>query len=132
MLGAISGAVAGLATVTPASGFTTPMYALVIGLIAGGVCFFGATMLKQMLGYDDSLDAFGVHGVGGTVGTVLTGVFAVSTIQAGRSGLVDGHPMQVVHQLLATSITWVMAGVGSLVLTEDHGPGLLPARQRGG
>ena len=77
MLGIISGAVAGLVAVTPASGFVNPTGALVIGIVAGVVCYFGAAQLKHMLGYDDSLDAFGVHGVGGIVGALLTGVFAV-------------------------------------------------------
>ena len=83
VLGAISGAVAGLVVITPASGFTTPMYAIIMGFIGGAVCFFSATTLKHMFGYDDSLDAFGVHGVGGTVGALLTGVFAVAAINTG-------------------------------------------------
>src|SRR5262245_6112716 len=80
VLGAISGAVAGLVVITPASGFVTPMAALIMGLIGGVVCFIAATSLKHALGYDDSLDAFGVHGVGGTLGAILTGVFATSVI----------------------------------------------------
>src|SRR5882762_3717634 len=76
VLGAISGAVAGLVVITPASGFVKPMPALLMGAIGGVVCFFGATVVKAMFGYDDSLDAFGVHGIGGTVGALLTGVFA--------------------------------------------------------
>ena len=87
VLGIISGAVAGLVAITPASGFVNPMGALVIGIVAGLVCFWGATGLKQALGYDDSLDAFGVHGVGGFVGAILTGVFAVEAIGGdGKSG----------------------------------------------
>src|SRR5213076_842249 len=76
VLGAISGAVAGLVVITPASGFVTPMSAIIMGLIGGVVCFFAATVVKGMFGYDDSLDAFGVHGVGGTLGAILTGGFA--------------------------------------------------------
>jgi Amt family ammonium transporter len=117
VLGAISGAVAGLVVITPAAGFTTPMYAIVMGLIGGIVCFFGATTLKHMLGYDDSLDAFGVHGLGGTLGAILTGVFAVGAVN-GKSGLVDGNPKQVVNQLIATAVTWAIAAVGSLVLLK--------------
>ena len=92
MLGIISGAVAGLVAITPASGFVNPMGALVIGIVAGLVCFWGATGLKRAMGYDDSLDAFGVHGVGGFVGAILTGVFAVEAIGGeGKKGLIDGN-----------------------------------------
>jgi Amt family ammonium transporter len=118
VLGAISGAVAGLVVITPASGFTTPMWALVMGLIAGIACFFAATELKHAVGYDDSLDAFGVHGVGGTIGAVLTGVFAVGAVNSGKAGLVDGNPRQVLNQIIATIITWVLAAVGSWVLLK--------------
>jgi Amt family ammonium transporter len=117
VLGAISGAVAGLVVITPAAGFTSPMYAIVMGLAGGIICFFAATTLKHMLGYDDSLDAFGVHGVGGTLGAILTGVFALEAVN-GKKGLVDGNPHQVVNQLIATGMTWVVAGVGSLVLLK--------------
>ncbi|HZZ43892.1 MAG TPA: ammonium transporter [Tepidisphaeraceae bacterium] len=120
VLGAISGAVAGLVVITPAAGFTTPMWAIVMGLIGGVVCFFSATSLKHLLGYDDSLDAFGVHGVGGTLGAILTGVFAVAAIN-GKAGLVDGNPKQVVNQLIATLITWVLAAAGSFVLLKIIG-----------
>jgi Amt family ammonium transporter len=121
VLGAISGAVAGLAMITPAAGFTTPMYALVIGVVAGLACFFGATIMKQMMGYDDTLDAFGVHGVSGTIGTLLVGVFAVGAVNAGKAGLVDGNPRQIVNQLLATVAAWVLAVVGSVVLLAVTG-----------
>jgi len=80
VLGMISGAVAGLGTITPASGFVLPWHGIVIGMIAGAVCFWACTKLKQALGYDDSLDVFGVHGVGGAVGTLLTGVFATAAL----------------------------------------------------
>ena len=117
VLGAISGAVAGLVVITPASGFTTPMFALVMGAAGGIACFFAATVLKQILGYDDSLDAFGVHGVGGTLGAILTGVFAVKAIN-GKSGLVEGNVGQFVNQLIATGITWAIAVIGSLILLK--------------
>lgn len=117
VLGAISGAVAGLAMITPASGFTTPMYAIVIGLIAGVVCFFGATLLKQKLGYDDTLDAFGVHGVSGTVGPVLAGVFAVTAI-GGKAGWVEGNPRQVGLQIIGVAAAWGLSIVGSVVLLK--------------
>ena len=100
VLGIVSGAVAGLVAITPASGFVNPMGALVIGIAAGLVCFWAATSLKQALGYDDSLDAFGVHGVGGFVGAILTGVFAVEAIGGdGKKGLIDGNAGQVLTQL---------------------------------
>ena len=100
VLGIISGAVAGLVAITPASGFVNPMGALVIGIVAGVVCFWGATGLKKAMGYDDSLDAFGVHGVGGFVGAILTGVFAVEAIGGdGKKGLIDGNAGQVLTQL---------------------------------
>jgi Amt family ammonium transporter len=90
VLGAISGAVAGLVVITPASGFVTPMSALLMGLIGGIVCFFGATVLKNAVGYDDSLDAFGVHGLGGTLGALLTGVFATGSINTLIAGKFEG------------------------------------------
>ena len=100
VLGIISGAVAGLVAITPASGFVDPMGALVIGIVAGVVCFWGATALKKAMGYDDSLDAFGVHGVGGIVGALLTGVFAIEAIGGeGKKGLIDGNAGQVLTQL---------------------------------
>ena len=118
VLGAISGAVAGLVAITPASGFTTPMWGLLIGLIAGVVCFFAATGLKQAFGYDDSLDAFGVHGIGGTVGAILTGVFAVGAINNGKSGLIEGNGRQLLNQIIAVAITWIFAAVGSFILLK--------------
>lgn len=116
VLGAISGAVAGLVVITPAAGFTTPMFAILMGILGGAICFFTATWVKGKLGYDDSLDAFGVHGVGGTLGAILTGVFAVGAINAGKSGLVEGNVRQLVNQLGATVVTWVIATVASLVI----------------
>ena len=118
VLGAISGAVAGLVAITPASGFVSPMYALLIGAIAGAVCLFSATSLKHVFGYDDSLDAFGVHGVGGTIGAILTGLFARAWVNPIGSGAIDGNWNQVVHQLIAVLLTWGIAAVGTFVLLQ--------------
>ncbi len=121
VLGIITGAVAGLATITPASGYAGPGGAMVIGGIAGVVCFVGATSLKRHMGYDDSLDAFGVHGVGGLVGSVLTGVFA-STLTGGTETIAIGR--QVMVQVLACAataawsavVTWVALKVADALL----------------
>jgi ammonium transporter, Amt family len=119
VLGIISGAVAGLVAITPASGFVDPTGALLIGLAAGGACFFGATSLKSMLGYDDSLDAFGVHGVGGMVGAFLTGVFAKSAIGGdGKSGWIDGNPGQMLTQLEGIAFTVVYCGIVSFIILK--------------
>ena len=118
VLGAISGAVAGLVVITPAAGFTIPMYAILMGLVGGALCFFAATWLKGRLGYDDSLDAFGVHGVGGTLGAILTGVFAIGAVNAGKNGLIEGNSGQLVNQLIATGITWALAAVVSFILLK--------------
>ncbi|MTJ81348.1 MAG: ammonium transporter, partial [Telmatospirillum sp.] len=114
-LGAAAGAGAGLVAITPASGFGAPGGALVIGLIAGVVCFWGATWLKHTLGYDDSLDAFGVHGVGGITGALLTGVFAVKDI-GGTAGLLEGNSSQVLLQAEGVAATIVWCGVVSFIL----------------
>ena len=124
VLGGISGAVAGLVGITPAAGFVTPMSALAIGFIAGIVCFVAVTEVKKRLGYDDSLDAFGVHGVGGFTGAILTGIFANSAVNAVfkdgdkvlPSGLLEGNSKQVVNQLIASLIAAGFGVVGSLVL----------------
>ena len=118
VLGAISGAVAGLVVITPASGFVTPMSAIIMGLVGGVICFFAATVVKAMFGYDDSLDAFGVHGAGGTLGAILTGVFASAAINAGIAGKYEGGGGQLVRQLIATAVTWVIAVVGAFVLLK--------------
>jgi len=118
VLGIISGAVAGLVAITPASGFVDPRGALIIGIAAGVLCYWGATGLKNALGYDDSLDAFGVHGVGGTVGALLTGVLAVSAVSEGHSGLIDGNPGQVLIQLYGVVATIVYDAVVSLILLK--------------
>ncbi|HZS65403.1 MAG TPA: ammonium transporter [Xanthobacteraceae bacterium] len=111
VLGIISGVVAGLGTITPASGFVLPWHAVVIGLIAGSVCFWACTQLKLQLGYDDSLDVFGVHGMGGMLGTLLTGVFVTAGISGGTSGLIEGNPMQVAIQAYGVVATIVWAGL---------------------
>ena len=112
VLGAISGCVAGLVAITPASGFVQPFPALLIGFLAGIVCYFMVTLVKHKFGYDDSLDAFGVHGAGGTLGAILTGVFATSAINdgfkdsAGKTlalGWVDGNAGQVLNQVIGTA-----------------------------
>jgi Amt family ammonium transporter len=118
-LGAASGAVAGLGTITPASGYVTAMSAVYIGLIAGVICFWATSSLKRKFGYDDSLDVFGVHGVGGTTGTLLAGVFAsVAVNPAATNGLLYGNPKQLLVQLIAVGTTWVYAGVLSFVLIK--------------
>jgi ammonium transporter, Amt family len=127
VLGAISGAVAGLVAITPASGFVKPLPALFIGLLAGVVCYFMVAKVKAKFGYDDSLDAFGVHGAGGTLGAIITGVFATSSVNdslkdsAGKVmplGLVDGHAEQVLNQLIGTAISWALAIVGTLLILK--------------
>ena len=116
MLGAASGAVAGLVAITPASGYVTPLSAIVIGLAAGVVCY-SACLAKSMFGYDDSLDVVGVHGVGGILGAILTGVFASKAINpAGNDGLIYGNASLVVTQLTAVAVTVVFAAVGTAVI----------------
>jgi Amt family ammonium transporter len=123
-LGAISGAVAGLVAITPAAGFVGPMPALAIGLIAGIACYHMVATVKLRFGYDDSLDAFGVHGAGGTLGAVLTGVFASSAINpifknaqgtTLPSGLLEGNAHQLTNQLVGVGVAWALAIVGTLV-----------------
>src|SRR5271156_2055685 len=120
-LGAISGAVAGVVAITPASGFVTPMSALWIGPIAGGFCYLMVVKVKAVFGYDDSLDAFGVHGAGGTIGALLTGIFASSTINpifgAGKpTGLLEGNPGQMLNQSVGVAIAWCLSLVGTFVI----------------
>jgi Amt family ammonium transporter len=120
-LGAISGAVAGLVAITPASGFVSPMAAIVIGLIAGACCFYMVVKVKSWFGYDDSLDAFGVHGAGGTLGALLTGVFARSAINpifgAGKAtGVLEGNTHQIFNQAMGVAIAWGLAIVGTLLI----------------
>ncbi len=122
VLGGISGAVAGLVAITPASGFVKPMPALLIGFLAGIVCYLMVVKVKAKFGYDDSLDAFGVHGAGGTFGALLTGVFATravnSAIAEGKGGLVDGNAGQIVNQLIGVAIAWALAIAGTLIILK--------------
>jgi Amt family ammonium transporter len=127
MLGGISGCVAGLVAITPASGFVKPFPALLIGLLAGIFCFWMVSTVKSKFGYDDTLDAFGVHGAGGTLGALLTGVFATNAINdalkdsAGKPlplGWVDGSPGQVLNQLIAVVISWVLAIVATWIILK--------------
>jgi Amt family ammonium transporter len=117
VLGMISGAVAGLGTITPASGFVEPWHGVVIGVIAGAVCFWACTSLKHRLNYDDSLDVFGVHGIGGLTGTILAGVFATAAI-GGTAGLIEGNPQQLLTQLYGVVVTLVWAGAATYVLLK--------------
>jgi len=126
-LGAISGAVAGLVAITPASGFVGPMAALVIGLIAGIVCFFMVSTVKARFSYDDSLDVFGVHGTGGTIGALLTGIFASSAVNPifhdangnpRPSGVLEGNAHQLLNQFVGVAIAWALAIVGTLAILK--------------
>jgi len=127
VLGAISGSVAGLVAITPASGFVGPMSALVIGLLAGVVCYFMVSKIKAFFGYDDALDAFGVHGAGGTLGALLTGIFAVSGVNAvfkdsqGRPlpvGLIEGNWHQFFNQAAGVLISWMIAAIGTYLILK--------------
>jgi Amt family ammonium transporter len=126
-LGAISGAVAGLVAITPAAGFVGPMASILIGLIAGVFCFSMVVKVKARFGYDDSLDAFGVHGAGGTIGALLTGIFAIRAVNpifkdaqgnALATGLIDGNAHQLLNQFVGVVIAWVLAGVGTLLILK--------------
>jgi Amt family ammonium transporter len=133
VLGMITGAIAGLGTITPASGFVLPWQGVVIGIVAGAVCFWACTWLKLRLGYDDSLDVFGVHGVGGATGTLLTGVFAVGALSAspdapgGSPGLLEGNARQLLVQLYGVVVVLIWSGVLTYVLLKVIGF-LIPLR----
>ena len=116
VLGIVTGAVAGLVAITPASGSVGPLGALVIGLASGLICFWGATSLKQILGYDDSLDAFGVHGIGGIVGCLLTGVFAAEGL--GGMGMDKGIGSQLLSQFVSLIVTILWSGIGSFIILK--------------
>ena len=125
MLGGISGSVAGLVAITPASGFVKPMPALLIGFLAGIVCFWMVTAVKHRFGYDDSLDAFGVHGAGGTLGALLTGIFATNLVNNNPIngkvvplGLVDGNPGQIVNQAIGVAIAIALAVIGTFIILK--------------
>jgi len=126
-LGAISGAVAGLVAITPAAGFVSPISAMVIGVVAGVFCFLMVTKIKSMFHYDDSLDAFGVHGAGGTLGALLTGIFASSVVNpifknaqgaTLASGLIEGNAHQMLNQLLGVVIAWALAVAGTIIILK--------------
>jgi Amt family ammonium transporter len=126
VLGACSGVVAGLVCITPASGFVTPMYALLMGVAVSCVCYTACTLVKSRFGYDDSLDAFGVHGVGGTLGALLTGVFATRAAGgvtldghvADKLGLIDGGTAVMMAQIAAVVVTWILAAVGTFIILK--------------
>ena len=124
VLGIISGAIAGLGTITPASGYVLPWHGIVIGLLAGAACYWACTRLKLWLGYDDSLDVFGVHGVGGVVGTMLTGVFATAVISVGPDtpngvgGLLESNPKQLLIQLAGVGVAVAWSGIMTYLILK--------------
>jgi len=120
ILGACSGAVAGLVCITPACGTVTPLSGIILGLIAGFACYFACTTLKSKFKYDDSLDAFGVHGIGGTVGAILTGVFATRAItgKAEGSGLLEGNSQQLINQFVGVGAAIVISVVGTIIILK--------------
>jgi Amt family ammonium transporter len=117
VLGIVSGAVAGLVAITPASGYVNPMGALIIGIVAGIVCFWGATSLKRAIGYDDSLDCFGVHGIGGIIGAILTGVFAIEAI-GGTKGALEGNVGQIWIQIEGIIATIIWCALATFVILK--------------
>ena len=130
VLGIASGAISGLAAVTPASGFVGPGGALAIGLIAGVICFWGATWLKHAFSYDDSLDVFAIHGLGGITGAVLTGVFAVEAI-GGTPGAIEGNVEQIATQIYGVLVTICLLRQCHVHLAEGHRSCHGPPRRRG-
>jgi Amt family ammonium transporter len=120
ILGACSGAVAGLVCITPASGSVNPISGIILGVAAGVVCYLACNM-KSKFGYDDALDAFGVHGVGGTLGALLTGVFATAAVVPGATaavGLVEGNAKQVLNQAVGAGAAIAIAIVGTLIILK--------------
>jgi ammonium transporter, Amt family len=117
VIGICSGAVAGLVAITPASGFVGPIGAIFIGIAAGVMCYWGCTGLKQLFGYDDALDVFGVHAVGGATGALLTGVFAISEY-GGTAGLIEGNPGQVINQLIGVGVVFVYDAIATLIILK--------------
>lgn len=119
IFGAASGAVAGLVAITPATGFVSPLSSIVIGLVSGVLCYYTVNIMKYKLGYDDSLDAFGIHGVGGTWGAIATGLFASKAINpAGQNGMFFGNPHQVVVQLISVLVTYAFSAIMSFILIK--------------
>ncbi|HEX7882080.1 MAG TPA: ammonium transporter [Afipia sp.] len=117
VLGMISGAVAGLGTITPASGFVEPWHGIVIGVIAGAVCFWACTSLKHRFNYDDTLDVFGIHGIGGLLGTLMTGIFATAAI-GGTAGLIEGNPKLLLTQAYGVAVVFVWTGGATFILLK--------------
>jgi Amt family ammonium transporter len=118
-LGTVSGAVAGLVAITPAAGYVGPFPAVVIGIGAGGLCYMVVNYVKLILGYDDSLDVFGMHGVGGTWGMIATGLFASTTVNPeGSDGLFYGYPYQFFAQVVAVVAVWAFAGAVTFLLVK--------------
>ncbi|MCS7308156.1 MAG: ammonia channel protein, partial [Aquificaceae bacterium] len=116
VLGLASGVIAGLVAVTPAAGFVNPVGALIIGVIAGVVCYFMVSSVKQKIGYDDALDVFGIHGVAGILGAILTGVFADPSINEAGKGLLYGNPAQLIVQIKSVIVTVVYSGILTAVI----------------
>ena len=117
ILGAVSGSVAGLVAITPAAGFVEPMPAIIIGIVGGAVCYGAVAILKERMGYDDSLDAFGIHGIGGTWGSIATGLWATTAVNpAGANGLFYGETHLLFAQVISTLIAYALAIVGSYIL----------------
>jgi Amt family ammonium transporter len=122
ILGAASGAIAGLVAITPAAGFVTPLSSIIIGFVGGAVCYFAVSVLKSKLKYDDALDCFGVHGIGGTWGALATGLFATTTVNsAGFDGLFYGNPAQLGIQALAVATTIVFVVIGTFIILKVVG-----------
>lgn len=119
LVGACAGVVAGLVAITPAAGFVSPGGALILGLMGGAICYMASTFMKNKLGYDDALDAFGGHGIGGTWGALATGLFASTAINpAGGNGLFEGNAHQLLLQVIGIAATWVFSGVGTYILLK--------------
>lgn len=119
IFGAVSGAVAGLVAITPASGYVTPLASIIIGLLVGPICYLAVSRVKEKLGYDDALDAFGIHGVGGTVGALATGLFATTVINSAASnGLFYGNPHQLWVQFVSVLISWAYAGLMTFIILK--------------
>lgn len=119
LFGAASGAIAGLVAITPAAGFVSPLSSIIIGLISGVLCYYTVNIMKYRLGYDDSLDAFGMHGIGGTWGAIATGLFASKTVNpAGTNGLFFGNPHQLLIQFISVVATYAFAAVTSFILIK--------------
>ncbi len=122
VLGAASGCVAGLVAITPAAGFVSTLPAVIIGLLAGIICFLAVSVLKAKLGYDDALDAFGVHGIGGTWGAIATGLFASTAVNpAGADGLFFGNPEQLTTQIIGVAVSWAFAAVMTFIILKVIG-----------